>query len=35
MVLVMAMVSVVRNKTEDAAADDDQELVTQKRELAG
>lgn len=33
--LVMAMVSVFRNKTEDAAADEDQELLTQRRELIG
>ena len=34
-VLVMAMVSVFCHKTEDAAADADQELATQRRELTG
>lgn len=34
-VLVMAMVSVFCHKTEDAAADADQELTTQRRELTG
>ena len=33
--LVMAMVSVFCHKTEDAAADADQELTTQRRELTG
>ena len=33
--LVMAMVSVFRHKTEDAAADADQELTTRRRELTG
>ena len=34
-VLVMAMASVFCHKTEDAAADADQELATQRRELTG